>query len=1388
MADGSVEFEIRADNSDVSNKITDTTNKLKSAAGQWESSTQAASNSSSMFAGVLQGVGQALTGAIVSAAQNAGKAVVQFGKECIAAASSLEETKNVVDTVFGDGASQIYRWAEAAQSAFGLTQTQALRYTSTLGAMMKSSGLAQNEITEMSTALAGLAADMASFYNMDFDTAFDKIRSGISGETEPLKQLGINLSVANLEAFALAQGIKKAYSEMSQAEQVALRYQYIMQATADAQGDFARTADGYANSARRIETAWESIKTAIGSTLLDFVAPLQAALADMLESLTAKPERTVFDEINDIEVDYAAEVKKITETHEKARALVTILEELHQSAQLNTVSTGMSDLIASLAGQIPGLYDELQNKNPTEQIAALAVALSEGSDVSITSWVTALKGYDSFAGALQDAMNADDPSGAIHHLAETLSESTGISVDDWVEILNTFAGALKTSNIKKDADETSGSIGELVSALTTSIPGLYSAIQGKDPSAQISALASALAEGSNVSTNGWVTALNQYESFAGALKQAMDADDPTAAIHDLAVELSEGSSIPVSGWEEILNTFAGALNTSDITSKANGAKDAVSGMADTFEASVTKLSEALGKANGLKTTQWEEVFTSFDSYKSVFFAALSENDPIPKLTALAKVLAGQPDSGLDPKQWQTALTTLATYLTEADANLSTEAIVQKLSELVGVIDGTGNISLADALKKFETDAGGVQSTNVDAWSAVLGTFSANFGGFKNALNDYNSSSTDKIKDLAAALSGINGSEEKVGAWKTLIELLGTDIPGLASALDMSDEEVTGWLNGMTDILNNIDPDNVTAFDDLMKTLTTAGKMEGLSTINGAASDAAAGLGEAADAMGSVYYASQEELAVLKQLVTMFPELSSVINTTTGEVKGGYEAILKFLDISEQAALKLAAQKKIEAELDALAQQKSYVTEWRVQVMLDDAGIAKATDKIERYRAVLEKYRTTFDENQYATSSTAGAAVSITGFEKEGIRTLADLETAYNNAMNAQVQYTAEKEELTAKIAEEQEAIDAVTQKIHEEAEALGVNATTSTEAAEAAEKYAQSQKEAAAAIKELGDQVQSIINYQESARKSALSSLDQVVSGLKALDTASEEYRKTISANTMQKNLQDQLKFLEEYSSLLDTLKDKGVSDDIIAAIADGSVESMQYMRGLATATESEIQALNEKYGQVNDKKLTLADKIAAERLAVDKEYQAMIDKAVEMAQAMDQSATAGEGAAATIGAVVAALASGYSELDAQVAAINALLAQIGQVGAFTVGSSLGTIGHTGGHAVGHDGAHYVPGYAMGLDYVPYNGFLAELHEGESILTPDEAAIWRNFAGVDSNDGQMAFDYDLLTASITGGMPKNNGNVYLNGEIVGRVISREMGNSYRKLERSGWRG
>ena len=106
--------------------------------------------------------------------------------ESIGLASDLVETQNVVDVTFEDSASTINKWAQEALNAYGITETKAKQYSSTLGAMLKSMGIADDQVRQMSMDMAGLAADMASFYNLDHDTAFEKIRSGISGETEPL--------------------------------------------------------------------------------------------------------------------------------------------------------------------------------------------------------------------------------------------------------------------------------------------------------------------------------------------------------------------------------------------------------------------------------------------------------------------------------------------------------------------------------------------------------------------------------------------------------------------------------------------------------------------------------------------------------------------------------------------------------------------------------------------------------------------------------------------------------------------------------------------------------------------------------------------------------------------------------------------------------------------------------------------------------------------------------------------------------------------------------------------------------------------------------------------------------------------------------------------------
>lgn len=351
MADGQVVFEITADGRHVKADIKEITKAIQAEGKNWDKAAgSATSGIEDKFASMTKGILAKLTAAGI------GAALLGWGADALEAASDLREVQNVVDTVFGDGAQQIENWSKKAGQQFGLTETQAKKFTSTLGAMMKSSGLAGGEIVNMSTDLAGLAADMASFYNLDFETAFEKIRSGISGETMPLKQLGINMSVANLEAFALAQGLEKSFSQMDQGEQTMLRYQYLMQATSDAQGDFAKTADGFANAQRRIQTALDTISTVAGGFILNTIEPLISGVASFLEKMTATPERTVLDDFNEIEVDTSQKMADLEATYQKAQAIIGVLDEI--SKQTVTLKDGSTITFEELFGDLGNIEAE----------------------------------------------------------------------------------------------------------------------------------------------------------------------------------------------------------------------------------------------------------------------------------------------------------------------------------------------------------------------------------------------------------------------------------------------------------------------------------------------------------------------------------------------------------------------------------------------------------------------------------------------------------------------------------------------------------------------------------------------------------------------------------------------------------------------------------------------------------------------------------------------------------------------------------------------------------------------------------------------------------------------------------------------------------------------
>ena len=322
--DGQIVFEVTADGKHAIADIKDITKAIQQETGKWDTAAKQSTDTiSNSFSSMLKKLAAGFSVAKV------GQALFNLGKEAVNAASDLEEVQNVVDTTFGENANQIEKWAKNAGNQFGLTETQAKRFSSTMGAMLKSAGVAGDRIVDVSTDLSGLAADMASFYNLDFDTAFQKIRSGISGETEPLKQLGINMSVANLNAYALQQGLSKTFNEMDQGEQTMLRYQYLMSATADAQGDFSRTSDGYANSLRKLEANIETLKTTLGKSFLDVVADAVGALNGFIEMLMPdESKRTVLDDFADIDLKTEEKLEQIRQTAEEARLLTDELDAI----------------------------------------------------------------------------------------------------------------------------------------------------------------------------------------------------------------------------------------------------------------------------------------------------------------------------------------------------------------------------------------------------------------------------------------------------------------------------------------------------------------------------------------------------------------------------------------------------------------------------------------------------------------------------------------------------------------------------------------------------------------------------------------------------------------------------------------------------------------------------------------------------------------------------------------------------------------------------------------------------------------------------------------------------------------------------------------------------
>src|SRR3989304_383720 len=194
--------------------------------------------------------------------------LVGMATVAVKAASDLAESMNKVNVVFGESAVEVKEFSENAASSLGMSNQAALEAAGTFGNLFTSMGLTRDEAAGMSTDLLTLAADLSSFNNIDPTVALEKLRSGLVGEVEPLRALGVNLSEAAVEAKALELGIIDAGEEMTSAQKVTARYALIIEQTKNAQGDFARTSDGLANSTRILKAQFQDAAAELGQALL----------------------------------------------------------------------------------------------------------------------------------------------------------------------------------------------------------------------------------------------------------------------------------------------------------------------------------------------------------------------------------------------------------------------------------------------------------------------------------------------------------------------------------------------------------------------------------------------------------------------------------------------------------------------------------------------------------------------------------------------------------------------------------------------------------------------------------------------------------------------------------------------------------------------------------------------------------------------------------------------------------------------------------------------------------------------------------------------------------------------------------------------------------------
>ena len=337
------------------------------------------------------------------------------------------ETLNLFNVTMGEAADSAYEYAESVQKLVGIDIAEWMEYQGTFKQLTSGFGVASDKANIMSQNLTQLSYDMASFFNADVETAFDKLSSAMSGQVKGLREFGIDTSVASLQEYALAKGIDTSVRSMSQAEKSLLRYNYIMERSTKIQGDMARTIVTPANALRILNAQLTQMKRALGNVIsvvvVKFIPYIQAFVRITTEAANAIAKLFGFELP---EIDYSGLGGNMTSSFEDAEDSLD----------------GVSDSVKKIKKQLMG-FDELNIiSNPDTGSAGAG----GGGGIGGSSGLDDLLEYDFLSGL--DTGKVDEIYSKIKKFLSPLKKIWDY-LDDYEDTLITIGGVIASFAIVK---------------------------------------------------------------------------------------------------------------------------------------------------------------------------------------------------------------------------------------------------------------------------------------------------------------------------------------------------------------------------------------------------------------------------------------------------------------------------------------------------------------------------------------------------------------------------------------------------------------------------------------------------------------------------------------------------------------------------------------------------------------------------------------------------------------------------------------------------------------------------------------------------------------------------------------------------------------------------